>query len=91
MERDCILKLIYYLRDTYDIILKMHILQPKQRKLKPDEVEKLTKSLNISLAQLPKIKIKDPSLVNGCEVSDVMEIERIVDGKKTIYYRVVSV
>ena len=69
----------------------MHVLQPKQRKLKPEEVEKLTKNLNISLTQLPKIKIKDPSLIEEFEVSDVIEIERIVDGKKTIYYRVASV
>ncbi len=69
----------------------MHILQPKQRKLKPEEVEKLIKNLNISLAQLPKIKIKDPSIIGSCEVSDVIEIERLVDSKKAIYYRVVSV
>jgi len=72
-------------------ILKMHVLQPKHTKLKPEEVEKLLKDLNISLAQIPKIKINDPALPDKCEVSDVLRIERIVDNKKVIYYRVVAV
>jgi len=69
----------------------MHVLQPKHTKLKPEEVEKLLKELNISLAQLPKIKINDPALPDGCQVSEVFKIERIVDDKKVIYYRVVAV
>ena len=35
----------------------IHILQPTHTKLKPVEVEKLLTDLNISLSQLPKIKI----------------------------------
>jgi len=69
----------------------MHVLQAKQTKLKREEVEKLLTELNISLIQLPKIKITDPSLPEGCEVSDILKIEREVDGEKTYYYRVVSV
>jgi len=69
----------------------MHVLQPIHTKLKPEEVEKLTKELNISLIQLPKIKITDPTLPEGCEVGDVIKIERNTDGKKAIYYRVVIV
>ena len=70
----------------------MHILQPKQTKLKPEEVEKLTKELNISLIQPPKIKITDPSLPKDCKVGDVIKIERKEeDDKTTIYYRVVVV
>lgn len=69
----------------------MHILQPKHTKLSTNEVEKLLTELNISLAQLPKIKIIDPALPEGCEISDVVKIERVVEGKKTFYYRVVSV
>ena len=53
----------------------MHVLEPQHTKLKPEEVEKLLKELNISLAQLPKIKITDPSLPQGCEISDVIKIE----------------
>jgi len=69
----------------------MHILEPKHTKLKPEDVEKLLKELNISLAQLPKIKINDPNLPEKCDISDVIKIERESDNKKMIYYRVVSV
>ncbi|MBR9706009.1 DNA-directed RNA polymerase subunit H [Candidatus Pacearchaeota archaeon] len=69
----------------------MHILQPKLTKLKPTEVEELLKHYNISLAQLPKIKITDASLPEDCEVSEIFKIERIIDGEKAIYYRVVSI
>ncbi|MBT4136007.1 DNA-directed RNA polymerase subunit H [archaeon] len=70
----------------------MHVLQPKQTKLKPEEVEKVLSEFNISLAQLPKIKIKDATLEEGeYEVSDVVKIERISEGKTVIYYRVVSI
>ena len=69
----------------------MHILQPKLTKLKQEEVDKLLSKLNISLTQLPKIKITDPSLPEGSEISDVFKIERTIDGEKSIYYRVVSV
>lgn len=70
----------------------MHSLQPKQTKLKPEEVEKLLTSLNISLAQLPKIKITDPTLPENCNISDIIKIERILENNKpAIYYRVVAV
>lgn len=69
----------------------MHVLQPKQIKLSKEEAEKLLKQYNISLVQLPKIKISDPSLPEGCEIGDVIKIERESDGKKAIYYRVVVV
>jgi len=69
----------------------MHSLQPKQTRLKPEEVDKLLATLNISLAQLPKIKISDPTLPENCNISDIIKIERISDGKTAVYYRVVSV
>ena len=70
----------------------MHSLQPKQTKLKPEEVVKLLTTLNISLAQLPKIKITDPTLPEECNISDIIKIERILDDNKpAIYYRVVAV
>jgi DNA-directed RNA polymerase subunit H (RpoH/RPB5) len=70
----------------------MHILQPKHKKLNAEELDKLLLKLNISLTQLPKIKITDSSLTDDYEISDVIEIERIDDeGNKTIYYRVVVV
>jgi DNA-directed RNA polymerase subunit H len=69
----------------------MHILQPNHTKLKPEEAEKILSELNVSLVQLPKIKISDPALKEKCEISDIIKIERMIDGKKSIYYRVVSV
>ena len=69
----------------------MHVLQPKIIKLNPAEVDSLLKEFNISLAQLPKIRISDPALPEGCEISDILKIERITDDKKAFYYRVVGV
>jgi len=70
----------------------MHVLQPKHIKLKPEEVEKVLSDFNISLAQLPKIKIKDAVLEEGeYEVSDIVKIGRISEGKTIVYYRVVSI
>ncbi|MBR9703864.1 DNA-directed RNA polymerase subunit H [Candidatus Pacearchaeota archaeon] len=69
----------------------MHVLQPKHTKLTASETDKLLKELNISLAQLPKIKLEDSSLPENCDISDVIKIERTEDTKKSIYYRVVTV
>lgn len=69
----------------------MHILQPKHTKLNSEEVKKLVSELNISLTQLPKIRIIDSALPEGCEIGDVIKIERTIDNKKTFYYRAVSV
>jgi len=69
----------------------MHILQPKCSKLSQNEVDKLLTDLNISLAQLPKIRIIDPALPEGCELGEVIKIERNVEGKKVFYYRVITV
>jgi DNA-directed RNA polymerase subunit H len=68
-----------------------HILQPPHIKLSPKEAEKLKSELNISPAQLPKIKITDPALPSDAEISDIIKLERISEGKKSVYYRVVSV
>ena len=69
----------------------MHILQPKHSKLSEEEVNKLLSKLNISVVQLPKIKVNDAALPEGCEVSDVIKITRIIEGKEQIYYRAVSI
>lgn len=75
---------------TY-LSFKMHILQPKHIKLNPEETKKLISELNISLSQLPKIRIIDPAIPEGCEIGEVIKIERIIEGKKTFYYRVITV
>ena len=71
----------------------MHILQPRHIRLKPEEVEELLSKLNISLVQLPKIKINDPALPENCEISDVIKIEYTDPEEKETYerYRVVVV
>jgi DNA-directed RNA polymerase subunit H len=66
-----------------------HILQPKHTILKQDEVEKILKNYNVSLMQLPKIKIIDPAIPEGANVGDVVKIERKDEGGTHVYYRVV--
>ena len=63
----------------------MHILQPKHIKLTEKESEELLKRLNISKAQLPKILSTDTALPEGCNVGDIIKIER----KSGVYHRVV--
>ncbi len=68
----------------------MHILQPKHTKLKEKEVQNILEKFNISKAQLPKILLNDPALPEGCEIGDVVKIERKEeDGTVYPYYRVV--
>jgi len=68
----------------------MHILQPKHSKISKKDEEKLLADLNISKTQLPKIKITDAGLPEGCVVGDIIKIERKdEDGKINLYYRVV--
>ncbi len=68
----------------------MHILQPKHTKLKPDEVKRLLEKYNTSVTQLPKIKQSDPVCPEGCELGDVLKIERKEDDKVYLYFRVVA-
>jgi DNA-directed RNA polymerase subunit H (RpoH/RPB5) len=63
----------------------MHTLQPKQKKLKSSEVEKLLGEYNIVLAQLPKMSANDPALTEECKTGDVVKIER----EEEVYYRVI--
>lgn len=67
----------------------MHVLQPKHSKTKPEELKNLLDKYLISVSQLPKIKLSDPSVPAGCQQGDVIKIEREVDDGKRIYYRVV--
>lgn len=67
----------------------MHALQPKHTKLKQEEVEKLLSKYNISLAQLPKISKKDPSLPEDCKSGEVVKIERKTENDVQEYFRVV--
>jgi len=70
----------------------MHILQPKHTILKKEEADKLLAEYNISLIQLPKIKITDPAIPDTSSIGDVVKIERKdEDGEVNFYYRVVSI
>lgn len=67
----------------------MHALQPKHVKLKKDEAEKILVKFGIAQAQLPKIIKEDPALPQGCEVGDIVKIER-KDGEEIVdYFRIV--
>lgn len=67
----------------------MHVLQPKHTRLKADEVKKLVEKYNISLSQLPKIHANDPGLPEGCNIGDVIKLERKEGDKIETYYRAV--
>ena len=63
----------------------MHVLQSKHSKLNEKDVIQLLEKLNISKAQLPKILSSDPGLPEGCQIGDVIKIER----KEETFFRVV--
>jgi len=67
----------------------MHILQPKHSKLSEKDSEELLKKMNISKAQLPKILFSDSALPEGCNIGDIIKIERKQEGKINLYFRVV--
>lgn len=68
----------------------MHILQPKHYKLNEKDVEELLKKLNVSKSQLPKIIQTDKALPDGCNIGDIIKIERKEGDKTYLYYRVVA-
>jgi len=70
----------------------MHALQPKHTKLSEKEAEDLLTRLNISKTQLPKIFSSDPVLPEGCQIGEIIKIERKESGesgKLNVYFRVV--
>jgi len=70
-----------------------HNLQPKHTILKEKDATELLEKYNISIIQLPKIKITDPALPDGANVGDIIKIDRKDDftGKNVIFFRVVVV
>jgi len=67
----------------------MHVLQPKHIKLNEKDSEEFLKKLNISRTQLPKIFLTDPGLPEGCEIGDIIKIERKEGDKINVYFRVI--
>ena len=63
----------------------MHILQSKHSKLGEKDATQLLEKLNISKSQLPKILSTDVALPEGCQIGDVIKIER----KEGTFFRVV--
>ena len=68
---------------------KMHILQSKHTKLNEKESQDFLEKINISKAQLPKIIITDAALPEGCNIGDIIKIERKEGEEIHIYFRVV--
>jgi len=71
------------------IHIQMHILQPKHIKLSEKESDELLAKLNVSKSQMPKILWSDPGLPEGCEIGDIIKIERKEEDDVHIYFRVV--
>lgn len=69
----------------------MHILQPKQIILKKDDAEKLLAKYNVSISQLPKIKITDSSIPEGAQIGDIIKIERKEGEETNVYFRAVVI
>ncbi len=71
--------------------ISQHFLVPQHIKLTEEQKERLLKSFNISIKQLPMIKISDPAIKEmGMRVNDVILIKRKSNtAKETDYYRVV--
>jgi DNA-directed RNA polymerase subunit H len=67
----------------------MHILQSKHTKLSEKDINELLSRLNISKTQLPKILSSDPALPEGCQVGDVIKIERKEENKVFTFFRAV--
>jgi len=58
-------------------------------KLNEKEAEDILNKLNISKNQLPKILSSDVSLPEGCEVGEIVKIDRKEGSELNLYYRVV--
>ena len=67
----------------------MHIFQPKHSKLSKKEEKDFLEKINVSKTQLPKIKQTDAAISEGCEIGDIIKIERKENEKIIVYYRVV--
>ncbi len=68
----------------------MHIHQPKHTRLKSEEIKHLLEKYNVSVAQLPKIKVTDACVPEESQVGDVLKIERKEEDAIHIYFRVVA-
>ena len=58
-------------------------------KLSEKEADELLSKLNLSKVQIPKIIIGDTALPEGCNIGDIIKIERKDEDKINVYFRVV--
>ncbi len=74
---------------TFDIT--KHILVPEHTKVNEDEKQKLLKQFNISIKQLPEIKLSDPAIQRlNPKIGDVIKIRRKSPTiGESFFYRVV--
>lgn len=49
----------------------------------------MLQKMNISKSQLPKIILSDPALPEGCEIGDLIKIQRKEGDRIFFFYRVV--
>ena len=68
-------------------ILK-HVLIPKHKILTKKEALAILEQFNVSLVQLPRVKLKDPVVkALGAKVNDIVEIKREGPSGEYLYYR----
>lgn len=73
-------------------MVETNFLIPQHRKLSEEEISKVLEKHSLrNVSKLPKIKVKDPALVElETEVGDVIEITRKSFAGSSKYYRVVT-
>ena len=75
-----------------EINILKHELVPKHLKLTQQERTEILQKYNISITQLPKIKIDDPTIKDlKAEIGDIIKIIRpSPTAKETTFYRAVT-
>jgi len=71
--------------------LTQHFLVPQHIRLTDEQKKQMLNRFNISIKQLPMIKVTDPAIKEmNCKVGEVIQVRRnSPTAKETDYYRVV--
>lgn len=74
-----------------EVQLTQHFLVPQHKRLTDEQKKELLKKYNISIKQLPMIKVNDPAIKEmNCKVGDLILVKRpSPTAKETEYFRVV--
>ncbi|MEM3126688.1 MAG: DNA-directed RNA polymerase subunit H [Candidatus Woesearchaeota archaeon] len=72
--------------------IKEHVLVPKLVKLSESQKEEILKKYNVTIKELPKISINDPSIQDlNVKPGDIVKIERdSPTAGKALYFRAVT-